>query len=296
MEAVESIIPGIRRVTPPQKPGSAWQAPNLYLVGDDQLTLIDSGYDREDDVAIVLAAIGGAALQRIILTHGHVDHAGGAWRLRDQTGAPVLAHPADMPSIERRFPGRRIDRPITEGARIIAGPVTLDVILAPGHSPGHVILHDASRRILFTSDLITGDGSSLVAPPEGNMAAYMRSLHSVQAMTLDLILPGHGPIVHDPAKRVHDLIEHRELREICIVKCLAEAPDPLNLSDLVKAMYLGLIHPHLIGPAAATAWAHLEKLIAQGAVIAEPRAESNPFNKKFALTPRAAGEVKKQFP
>jgi glyoxylase-like metal-dependent hydrolase (beta-lactamase superfamily II) len=295
METVEAIMPAIRRVTPPQKRGSAWQAPNVYLVGEDRLTMIDAGYDREEDVAVIMSAVGGARLERIILTHGHIDHAGGAWRLSERTGAVVLGHPADAPSIERRFPGKRIDRPITEGARITAGPITLDAVLAPGHTPGLIMLHDAAHRALFTSDLVTGDGSSLVAPPEGNMSDYMRSLKMVRDMALDLILPGHGPVVRDPARRVHDLIEHRELRELCIVKCLADAPAPLNLNDLVKAMYLGLIHPHLIGPAAATAWAHLEKLIAENAVAATPPGESNPFNKKFALTPKAAQEVTKLF-
>jgi glyoxylase-like metal-dependent hydrolase (beta-lactamase superfamily II) len=287
----QEITPGIRMVTPAQPPGSAWESPHLYLVGDDPLTLIDSGYDREDDVNLVLAAIGSARLERIILTHGHIDHAGGAWAIRQATGAQVLAHPDDEPAIARRFPGKQIDGRLIEGDRVTAAGRDLAILHLPGHSPGHLALWDEASATIFPGDLVTGAGSTLVAPPEGNMAAYMKSLRRIQAMPIKLLLPGHGPIVTEPARRIAQLIEHRQLREICLLKCLADAPQPLHLTDLVQAMYLGLIHPQMIGPAAATALAHLQKLIAETHVIALPESETNPFHQTFFLAPGAKTEV-----
>jgi glyoxylase-like metal-dependent hydrolase (beta-lactamase superfamily II) len=284
VSGIDTVIPGIARITPAQEKGSAWEAPNLYLLGDGPLTLIDSGYDRERDVRMILDAVGSRELERIILTHGHIDHAGGAWALRDTTGAEVCAHPADAPSIERRFPGNRVDRLVEDGEKLNAGSFDLEVILTPGHAPGHVAIFIESEGVLFPGDLVTGEGSTLVAPPEGNMKAYMESLRRVQEMPMKILLPGHGPVREDPAARIAELIEHRELREICIYKCLADAEGPLNLKALVKVMYLGLIHPGLEMAAAGTAWAHLEKMIEDGNVTGGPEGEGNPFAKTFSLT------------
>ena len=283
MSPAQTIIPGLCLISPEPEPASAWQSPNLYLLGQDPLTLIDSGYDRESNLSAVREAVGGNRLGRIILTHAHVDHAGGAWKLREQFGAEVLLHPDEEPALSRRFPGHHPDRFFEAGEELAAGDFLLEVILVPGHAKGHAAFYLEKEGILFSGDLITGDGSSLVAPPEGNMRWYMNSLYLVQQMPLKLILPGHGPLVTDPARRIAELIEHRELREICIAKCLAE--QPLTLRELVRAMYLGLIHPQLEGAAAGTAWAHLEKMLEDGTVLAEPAQEKNPFARTFRLAP-----------
>jgi glyoxylase-like metal-dependent hydrolase (beta-lactamase superfamily II) len=287
----ETIIPGIKKITPEQEKGSAWEPPNIYLVGADQLTLIDAGYDRETDVRFILDAVGEARLERIVLTHGHIDHAGGAWAAREATGAEVCAHPADASNIERRFPGNKVDRLVEEGEKLNAGSFTLEVIHTPGHAPGHIALYIESEGVLFPGDLVTGEGSTLVAPPEGNIKAYMESLRRVRKMPMKMLLPGHGPVREDPDIRIAELIEHRELREICIYKCLADAEVPLNLKALVKVMYLGLIHPALEMAAAGTAWAHLEKMIEDGNVTAGPEGEQNPFAKTFSLTEGVVEQV-----
>lgn len=282
-EICAAVLPGLRKITPPPVTGSGWQSPNIYLLGDDPLTMVDAGYARPEQVALIRAEIKGARLERILLTHGHVDHAGGAWELRERFGAEVWAHPAEAAAISRRFPGKKADRDLRPGEKIPAGDFLLEPLLFPGHARGHLVFYVADRGLLFSGDLVTGEGSSLVAPPEGNMKDYMDSLHALRKMPLSLLLPGHGPVVRDPARRVAELIEHRELRELCIARCLADKPLPLG--ELVRAMYLGLIHPQLEGAAVGTAWAHLEKMIAEGNVIAEPENETNPFKMTFRLRP-----------
>ena len=283
MSAIETIRPGIIKITPPQKPESAWESPNLYLVGDKFPTLIDSGYDDPEQVDIVMEALSGRDLERIIITHCHIDHAGGAWLLREKTGATVLAHPDEAPALERRFPGKKTDGWLEEYDKVDADGMTLEMKLFPGHARGHLCPHIEKENIFFSGDLVTGKGSSLVAPPEGQMQTYMRSLSALEELAPDLILPGHGPIVEDPRTRVRELIEHRELRELAIAKCLARGPS--KLMDLVRTMYMGLIHPHLEGPAAWTAWAHIEKMMADGSVVKTPESETNPFEMKFEIAP-----------
>lgn len=295
LKNIEQIIPGITRISPEPQTGSAWQPPNLYLVGDDPLTLIDAGYDREEDVRLVLETIGEKRLDAVIITHGHVDHAGGAWQIREATGARVLAHPADWPSIERRFPGKKPDEKIEPGQKFPVGGHVLQALLLPGHTPGHLALLIEAEKIIFSADLVTGEGSTLVAPPEGNMKTYLDSLQKLRKMDLAMILPGHGSMVTDPKKRIALLIEHRELREICLAKCMADRGKPVTLKQLVRDMYLGFIHPQMEGPAAWTAWAHLEKLTTDGLITARPEAESNPFNQTFDLTPEARARVRALF-
>jgi len=281
--SVLEVAPRIFMVTPGQEPGSAWQSPNIFLIGPPPFTMIDSGYDREHSLSAITDALGDSTLERVLLTHVHLDHAGGAWTIREKTGSRVFGHPAEEPALARRFPGKKLDGMIEAGDRIEAGPYTLSALLMPGHARGHLLFWIEERGILFSGDLITGEGSTLVVPPEGNMKQYMDSLRRIAGLPVKLLLPGHGPIVSDAKKRIAGLIEHRELREICILHCLEEGP--LKLVELVQAMYLGMIHPHLVGAAAGTAWAHLEKLIEEGVVRSEPENQANPFNLTFSLAP-----------
>lgn len=283
MTGCEEVVPGVFRVTPEQEKGSPWESPNIYLAGDDPCVVIDSGYDREDHVSGILDYVGDRRISRIVLTHSHVDHAGGARLLQEATGAPVYIHPADEPSLERRFPDFKADGYIREPELLQADGMELLVLDTPGHAPGHIVLWNEEEGLLFTGDLVTGTGSTLVAPPEGNMESYMVSMKRLRSLGAKKLLPGHGPVVDDPKARISELIEHRELREVCILKCLSS--EKLGLTALVKTMYGGLIHPHLEPAAAGTAWAHLEKLISEGSVHKAPPEETNPFNMTFELSP-----------
>jgi len=288
---IAALLPGLVHLVPEAGQGP-WQAPNLYLLGRDRLTLIDSGYDREPSLEAIAAATGGARLERIVLTHGHLDHAGGAWKLRERLGAEVWAHRAEEPAIARRFGRRRIDRFLEDGERIDAGGHILETVLTPGHAAGHLCLLLRQEAILLSGDLVTGDGSSLIVPPEGNLRDYLDSLRRVQALPLKTILPGHGPIVYEPAVRLRELYQHRELRELCIAGCLLRG-GAMTLKDLTRAMYYGLIHPQLEGVAMGTAAAHLDKLIAEGSAAFEPADEPDVFKRAYRLRPAAAAEAER---
>jgi endoribonuclease LACTB2 len=142
------------------------------------------------------------------------------------------------------------------------------VVETPGHSPGHIALWIESDGSLFTGDLVTGAGSSLVGPPEGDMTAYMQSLDKVLALPARRLLPGHGPVVAEPQKRIRELIFHRQLRELQIGKLLESGPQ--TLARMVETAYGGLIHPGLNGAATLTLLAHLDKLAREGKVGFRP--------------------------
>ncbi len=283
MTEIVQAAEGIRMVTPPPEPGSAWGSANIYLVGEDPVTMIDTGWDRDSDRDAVVKALAGAPVEAIIITHGHADHAGGAWALRELTGAPVRAHGADLPAIARRFPAREVDRVIETDEVIKAGPYELAMRLFPGHTPGHLCRVIEESGIVFSGDLVTGKGSSLVAPPEGDMSRYMESLRKLAGLGASLLLPGHGPVVHDPERRIGWLINHRELRELRIASYLVDGPKRLN--EMAGAVYSGYVHPQMEMAAAWTAWSHLEKLIEEGSVVFEPEGEPNPFERLFTLAP-----------
>src|SRR5207248_1357671 len=111
----------------------------------------------------------------------------------------------------------------------------LCVVPAPGHSPDHVALWLETARVSFTGDVILGQGTTLVAPPEGDMAAYMRTLATLKALDARLIAPGHGPIVEDPAAVIDEYIRHRQDREQQVLAALQTGP--ATESELVARIY-----------------------------------------------------------
>jgi len=206
---------------------------NTYLYGSGPCAVVDPGPDVESHLEAVRAAAdqrGGIGV--VILTHGHGDHADGAERL----GADVIR------------PGDGAEH---GGLRAVA---------TPGHAADHVCLLTADG-VCFSGDLVLGEGSTFVPPDGGSLAAYMDSLRRVQEERLELICPGHGPWITDPAAKLAEYVEHREMRERLLLAALERgerSPDALldaAWSDVPVAMR----------PAAALVMqAHLDKLEAEG--------------------------------
>ena len=247
------------RLQAPAPPG--WEAPNLYLIGKAELTLVDAGYPGAHIAEEVLAAAQGKPIRQILLTHGHLDHAGAAPWLKEKTGCAIFCHEQDRDRLTQRLKKAGVDGLLRDGDVIAAEDKKIRVLETPGHSPGHVAFWIEAEGTLFTGDLVTGAGSTFIGPPEGNMAAYMASLDKVLALPAKRLLPGHGPLVADPQKRVRELIAHRRLRELQIGKILEAGP--ATLSEMVERAYGGLIHPGLKGAATVTLLAHLDKLAAE---------------------------------
>lgn len=205
---------------------------NTYLHGSP-CTVIDPGPDDPRHLDAVRAAAderGGIGL--VLLTHTHRDHAEGARRL----AAEVV-----LPSDGEEHGGLR-------------------AVVTPGHAPDHVCLLTADG-VCFSGDLVLGAGSTFVPPDGGSLAAYMDSLRRLQAEPLDLICPGHGPWIEDPAAKLVEYVEHREMRERRLLEALERGER--SREALLEEVWDDV--PAEVRPAAAMVMeAHLDKLEAEG--------------------------------
>lgn len=208
---------------------------NTYVASG---TVVDPGPDDEQHLQRILAA---GPVERIALTHRHPDHSAGAERLSKLSGAPVLTFGAGLSDGDRV--GGRIDG--------------LVAVHTPGHAPDHLCFWDPAGRVLLSGDLIAGRGSIMVAPPEGNLEAYVTSLKRVQALAPARILPGHGPEVADAAAKIEEYVAHREEREARVVAALQSGASSM---EEVVALAYDDVPPRMRRYAELAARAHLQKL------------------------------------
>ena len=243
-------MPYAIRILAPNPGPFTLQGTNTWIVGAEPSLVLDPGPDdpaHVDEVAAAAARVG-----TILLTHHHPDHAPGARLLSARTGAPVAALDPDTG-----------EEALRDGQTIRGGGVELRVVHAPGHTPDHVVFHDPTFGALFTGDAVLGRGTSVVDPPEGDMAAYLASLARMVDLAPRVIYPGHGPTVWSARDKLGEYLEHRALRERQVLDGLRRGPSLPE--ELVTEIYGG--YPEeLHGPAARSVLAHLLKLEAEGAV------------------------------
>ncbi|MGL5446049.1 MAG: MBL fold metallo-hydrolase [Rhabdaerophilum sp.] len=276
---IEEIAPGIRRLVAPNPGPFTFTGTCTYLVGTDEIVVVDPGPEDEAHLARLMQAIGTAPVAGILVTHTHRDHSPLARALRARTGAQILgcaphhaARPLRLGEINLLDASsdaeHRPDRELHHGEPVSIAGHTFEVIATPGHTANHLCFALAGRGILFSGDHVMGWSTSIVAPPDGAMGDYLASLEQLTHREQDRIyLPGHGAPVSDPRRFTRGLLNHRRQRESQILERLAEGPK--TIPELVALNYPGL-NPALRGAAALSVFAHLEELHARGAVSTEP--------------------------
>lgn len=261
----------IVRVLAPNPGPFTLEGTNTWVVGEEPSVVIDPGPDHRGHAQRVLAEAGSVAA--ILLTHRHPDHAPGARSLAEASAAPVFAF--------RPRPG---ETRLREGDDIRVDGLSLRVIHAPGHTRDHVCFFLEPAGALFTGDVVLGRGTSIVDPPEGDMAAYVRSLERLRALSPRLIYPGHGPVVLDALGKLDEYLAHRIRREEQVLAALGEGS--VRPSDIVGWVYGGEVAEAMLPAAERSVLAHLLKLEREGRVVRRPRRDGERW---AAVDPRACG-------
>ncbi len=267
---IERLEPLVRRVLAPNGSPFTYTGTQTYLVGDlAGLAVIDPGPADADHLAVLLRAIAGAPVLAIVCTHTHRDHSPAAAPLAARTGAPVIGcAPLVLESGEPRAdaPFDRDYAPdrVLEDGQTLEGPGwTLTALATPGHTSNHLCFALEEVAALFTGDHVMGWSTTVVAPPDGDMAAYMASLDKLYRREDRVYYPAHGPAVHNPRRLVRGMIGHRRQRERQILRLLGERPR--SIGDLVPQMYKG-IDERLWPAAGQSVKAHLLDLERRGEV------------------------------
>lgn len=230
-----------------------------YILGPEPCLVIDPGPDFAEHLDAVEVTLGTAAVAALCLTHYHADHAAGAGDLRLRLAAPLAAshESADKAALDPP------EVPLSAGSRIGFGGGALEVVPAPGHCADHVCFYWREARALFTGDVLLGEGTSMIAPPEGDMAAYLSTLERLAQLELVVIYPGHGPEIDKPAAKIEEYIAHRLEREAQVLAALAAgAATPAE----IRARVYQDLDPRLFGAAEGSVLAHLGKLERDGRV------------------------------
>lgn len=269
----DRLSPLVTRVIAPNPGPFTYTGSGTYLVGDARgCAAIDPGPDDEGHADAVLRAAPGP-VEAILVTHTHRDHSGNTDRLRALAGAPVLAygpHPSPpggaSPALDEGADhGFAPDRTLADGEAVPLPACTLVAVHTPGHVGNHLCFALPEEGALFTGDHVMGWATTVVAPPDGDMAAYMRSLDVLSARDDRVYYPTHGAPVTAPAPFVAAIRQHRQARDAAILGSL-EGGAALTAGEVVERVYVGL-DPSLRPAAALNVAAHLAMHEASGRVV-----------------------------
>ena len=267
---LDQVEPGIARVLAHNPSAFTYYGTQSYLVGSDEVAVIDPGPDLPEHIEALQKAIGGRPVAAIMCTHTHRDHSPGARPLAGATGAPVigcapLALETVGPRADAAFDGDYApDRVLADGEGLDVDGKRITAVATPGHTSNHLCF--AYEGALFTGDHVMGWSTTVVVPPDGDMAAYMQSLDKLRGREDRIYFPAHGPAVTNPQQYVRQLVGHRMQREKQILALVSERPR--EIPDIVANAYPGL-DPRLTVAAGGSVLAHLVDLERRGVVERE---------------------------
>lgn len=268
----ERLSPSAERVLAHNPSAFTFTGTQTYLVGGRAVAVIDPGPDLPDHLEALEQAIDGRRVVAIMCTHTHRDHSPASRPLAKATGAPIigcapLALESVGPRADAAFDGDyRPDRVLRDGEGVEVDGRRLIAVATPGHTSNHLCYAEEASGALFTGDHVMGWSTTVVVPPDGDMAAYMASLEKLRGREDRVYYPAHGPAVTNPRQYVRGLIGHRMQREKQIIRLVGDRARPIP--DIVAEAYPGL-DPRLVVAAGGSVFAHLLDLEARGIVVRE---------------------------
>jgi endoribonuclease LACTB2 len=236
---------------------SSWTGPtgnNTYLLPGAVPALVDAGIGDPAHIEAIAASLGGVRLARVLITHGHKDHVSGLDALRERWSPLFVFDPRDPGTVR------------TQGSeRIAAGNGYLTPIPTPGHSPEHFCFFDESSGDVYCGDLARANGTIVIPGRRGgNLRQYLESLKRIRDLAPRRLLPGHGPVVADPASLIDGYLAHRAAREAQIIDVLRRRPAAAE--EIAPEIY-GRLPGSIEAAAAETVYAHLVKLQEEGVAL-----------------------------
>lgn len=239
---------------------------NVYLIGRRELTLIDTYEDRKRSPGRILRylkQLGDARVTKILMTHRHHDHIGGAVAIQQVTNARLCASAGTAEELEKAFGAADVEV-IDDGTQIKTDSLALEAIRTPGHSSDHTCYYVGEYKLLFSGDTILGIGTTTIE----NLADYMASLRRLQSYPIDNILPGHGPLMENGQAKIEEYLAHRAMRERQALEVLINGPR--TLQSMTTEIYVG-IPKRLHWAARRNLGHHVEKLIGEGRITSFER-------------------------
>ncbi len=250
-----ALSPMVRRILAPNPGVMTGPGTNTYLVGIDEVAVIDPGPDDEGHLETIVGC-GGDRIRWILCTHTHIDHWPGADALKERTGAEILAF--------QSRDGLVVDRQLGDNDLVEATEFRLKALHTPGHAANHLCFWLEQEATLFSGDHVMSGSTVVIAPPDGDMADYLLQLERVRPLRMRTIAPGHGDVITDPKAKIDEYLAHRRAREEAIYEALG-ARESATVEDIVTAVYTD-VPEHLHPIARWSVWAHLRKLAAEGRV------------------------------
>jgi len=232
---------------------------NVWVLGDHHVIVVDPASPYPEEQHRLDEAMEMYMVEKIVLTHHHLDHVGGAEDLRQRTGAPIAAHALTAERV-----GFEVDELIEDGDILATDAGFWKAIHTPGHATGHICLQNPGLGCMVAGDMVAGVGTILLDPPEGNLGLYLNSLAQLKALGPKVLLPAHGPPIEDAVGCLEQYIAHRHMRTEQVRETLRKRP-AAKPSDLVPVIYADV--PKTFHPIAARQiLCHLQWLLAQGEV------------------------------
>ena len=233
---------------------------NTYLIGKEDITLIDPGPNIPEHIDKILS-VGKNKIKRILVTHTHTDHSPAALPISKKLNIPMFGRLVDRESQwedETFIP----DNVLTHGDEISTDEYSLETIHTPGHASNHLCFYIKEIKCLLTGDHIMDGSTVVIAPPDGNMTEYINSLRLLEEYEINYFAPGHGNIMKEPTKTINSIIRHRLSRESKVFRCV-EKKQNSNINQLLLLVYDDV--PEMLHPIAKMSLlAHLIKLEEDG--------------------------------